>query len=169
MTDQAPRRARAFMFFLAGSAFALVGVAVALTEGLNLHPCHLCIVQRLLDLLIGMAFLGAAFGDTKRTVVLSGLGVAGVISLVGLGVAGYQSWIQWFPDPTALCGPGETGVLELALEGLGRLWPTLFMASGTCESRELVILGLALSNWSFLGYLMFGASSIALALRQRAA
>lgn len=81
----------------------------------------------------------------------------GLIALAGVGVAGFQSWEQWYPELVGGCTGAEPGLIEQLVEWLGVRWPRLFMATGFCESKELVILGLSLANWSFLAYAGFTA------------
>lgn len=81
----------------------------------------------------------------------------GLIALAGVGFAGFQSWEQWYPELAGGCTGAEPGLIERLVEWLGIRWPRLFMATGFCESKELVILGLSLANWSFLAYAGFAS------------
>lgn len=149
---------------LALAAGGLVAGSLILTAWLDLHPCHLCIFQRLLLMVI--AFLGiAAFllrGGWRRltgglTLPLSGLGV---------GVAGYQSWLQTQPSGSIACAGGEPGAIERLVEWLGQQVPELFLATGFCADEELVILGLSLANWALIAFLaFFGIALRALLMR----
>lgn len=135
------------------AATALVAGSLILSARLDLHPCHLCIFQRLL--FIKLAFLGLlAF-------FLSGLWqkLAGALTLplsaVGLGVATYQSWLQAQPPDSISCVGGEPGLIERLVEWLGQQVPELFLATGFCEEAELSILGLSLANWALLSFAAF--------------
>ncbi|MBK5970531.1 MULTISPECIES: disulfide bond formation protein B [Thiorhodovibrio] len=136
-------------------ALALVcGVAavtsIVLTAWLQLDPCHLCIFQRLLFLLMTplalLALLRAPWG------ALAG-GAFASLALTGAMVATYQTWLQLQPPGSISCMGAEMGPIERLVEWLGSLWPALFMAGGFCEDRELVILGLSLANWALVLYL----------------
>jgi disulfide bond formation protein DsbB len=72
---------------------------------------------------------------------------------LGGGVAADQSRLQWQPADSISCIGSPLGPIERLVEWLGRQVPSLFMASGFCEDRELVILGLSLANWAFLFFL----------------
>jgi len=59
------------------------------------------------------------------------------------------------------------GPIEQVVEWLGRLQPTLFMATGFCEDVALVILGLSLAQWSLLAFLLGLGLSLWLLSRSR--
>ena len=144
---------RPLWLFLGLAAAGLVAGSLILTAWLDLHPCHLCIFQRLL--FMGLAGLGLLAG------LLTGLArrVAGVLTLplsaLGIGVAAYQSWLQAQPPASISCVGGEPGVIERLVEWLGQELPELFLASGFCEEEELVILGLSLANWALVAFAFF--------------
>lgn len=140
---------------------ALITAAVALaslviTPWLELEPCHLCIFQRTLFMLMALlAALTAAlsYPDWRRL----GARLTAVLFLAlaafGSGVAAYQSWLQWQPLNEVSCIGGQPGPIERLVEWLGQQSPALFMASGFCEDKQLVILGLSLANWAFLVFI----------------
>jgi disulfide bond formation protein DsbB len=84
-----------WLVLAAGSA-TLVAVSLALTAWLDLHPCHLCIFQRLLFMLVAALALVAALPAPSLVKWLAGGSVVGLGAL-GVGVAGYQSWLQVQP------------------------------------------------------------------------
>jgi disulfide bond formation protein DsbB len=149
---------------LGGAAFALllVAAAVALTEWLQLNPCPLCIFQRVLDLALAALLASVAVLVATRAARWL-LAAALLVASTGVAVAAYQSWIQFSP-PQMSCGPAAQGPIERLVAWLGERVPTLFLATGSCESAELSILGLSLANWSLVAYLAF-AALIALLLR----
>ncbi len=157
-----PRRRRIVALGAAACALLLVASAVALTEWLQLNPCPLCILQRVLDLaLAALLFVAAALIASRAARWL--LAAALLVASGGIAVAGYQSWIQFSP-PQLSCGPAAQGPIERLMAWLGEQVPLLFLATGSCESTELTILGLSLANWSLVAYLGF-AALIALLLR----
>lgn len=134
----------------------LAAASLVLTPVLDLDPCHLCIFQRLLFMILALlATLAAALQQPGRSLLaarLAGLSLLPIAAL-GVGVAAYQSWLQWQPADSISCFGGPPGPIERWVEWLGQQVPSLFMASGFCEDRELVILGLSLANWSFLFFI----------------
>jgi disulfide bond formation protein DsbB len=136
---------------LAASCVALVGGSFVLTDWFNLHPCHLCIFQRLLFIKLGVLFLFAAWLSPRPVSWWSGLASL-PIALVGIATAGYQSWLQIQPPGSISCMGGEPSLIERLVEWLGQLQPDLFLATGFCEEAELSILGLSLANWALVSF-----------------
>lgn len=135
-------------------ALGLTGAALAvgsllLTTWLDLQPCHLCIFQRLLFMLIAITGLTAAVIPAGRLAGLFTLPLAAA----GVGTAGYQSWLQKQPADLVSCIAGEPGLIERLVEWLGQQVPALFLATGFCEDEALVILGLSLANWALVVFL----------------
>jgi disulfide bond formation protein DsbB len=133
-----------------GIALGAAGLAIGslvLTAWLDLHPCHLCIFQRLLFMLIGLLALGAMLFRRWPARAVLGSVVIG-LAAAGLGVAVYQSWLQLQPPDAVSCVGGQPGLIERAVEWLGQQAPSVFLATGFCEEEELVILGLSLANWA---------------------
>jgi protein dithiol:quinone oxidoreductase len=142
-----PRRSWGLIAALSASV-ALA--SLILTPLLALDPCHLCIVQRTLFLLLALVATAAAFTTPQRLSarLLGGLSV--ILSATGSAVAVYQSWLQWQPPDTVSCISSALSLIEQAVEWLGERLPTLFLATGFCEDRELVIFGLSLANLAAL-------------------
>lgn len=154
----AHRYPRRILWLLSFAAVALVATAIVLTEWLRLNPCHLCIFQRLQQLFIAVCFgLGGWF--VGRPAGRLWVSTGGLIALSGMAVAGFQSWGQWFPEIVGSCTGAEPNLIERLVEWLGVRWPTLFMATGFCESKELVIFGLSLANWSFVAFTGFAIAA----------
>jgi disulfide bond formation protein DsbB len=147
-------------------ALLLVAVAVALTELLQLNPCPLCIFQRVLDLALAALLLSSAAVGSSARLARWPLAASLAVASAGVAVAAYQSWLQLSP-PQLSCGPAAQGPIERLVARLGEQFPFLFLATGSCESTELSILGLSLANWSLLAYLAF-AVVITLLLRSMA-
>ncbi len=124
-----------------------------LTAWLELNPCHLCIFQRTLFMLLALLAALAAVADPW---VRSLAGVPGGLFLLGcmagIGAAAYQSWLQLQPAGSVSCMGGQPGPIERLIEWLGQQVPALFLATGFCEDKELVVLSLSLANWAFLAF-----------------
>lgn len=133
-----------------GSAALVVG-SLVLTAWLDLHPCHLCIFQRLLFLLIApLALIAAVFAQSLVRALLGAL--IAVLAGVGLWVAIDQSWLQLQPPDAVSCIGGQPGFIERLVEWLGEQAPGFFLATGFCEEEDLVILGLSLANWAAVSF-----------------
>jgi disulfide bond formation protein DsbB len=131
----------------------LVAASLILTAWLGLHPCHLCIFQRLLFMtLAGIGLSGFLLAQVSQRLAA---GLTLPIAALGVGVATYQSWLQAQPPGSISCMSSEPGLIERLIEWLGQKLPELFLATGFCEEAELSILGLTLANWAMLSFSLF--------------
>ncbi|TXI73104.1 MAG: disulfide bond formation protein B [Dokdonella sp.] len=149
------------LFGLAAGSLLVAGFALG--ELMSLQPCPLCIFQRLLYLLLVLlALLGVAWPVMRR--LWSGLLV--LTAAGGVTTAVYQSWLQYFPSPSAECGFGEPTLIEQLVDWFGVRWPSLFMATGFCSSKDWLFLGLSLANWSAVCFLLLTVAALYLFLRR---
>ncbi|WML92179.1 disulfide bond formation protein B [Thiothrix lacustris] len=147
-------------------ALSLAASSFVLTALLDLHPCYLCIFQRLLFMLIGVFALLAVTGFGEK--VWGGL----VLLLAGVGTATatYQTWLQLQPPGEVSCAGGQPNLIEQLVYFLSDHVPALFEVTGLCEDEELVILGLSLANWALVSFLSaFVAAAWALFRKQNRA
>jgi disulfide bond formation protein DsbB len=144
---------------VAAGSVGLVAGSLILTVWLKLHPCPLCIFQRLLFMIMSVlafaAFLG--FGSPVGR-------VAGVLTLLtavsGVAVAGYHVWLQAQPAAMFTCGGANPNLIERLVDWLGQQVPVLFLATGICGDKELVILGQSLAVWSAVAFAASGVASV---------
>lgn len=138
-----------FLWFAIGLASAaLAAGSIVLTAWMDLHPCHLCIFQRLLFMLITALGFAAVFERARHwagPLVMP-------LAVIGAVTAGYQSWLQAQPPAAASCVAADPSPIELLVDWLGQQAPSLFLATGYCGDTELVILGLSLANGSLLAF-----------------
>lgn len=158
------KRPRLLTALLALFAFCVAAASVLLTAWLQLNPCYLCIVQRSLSVLVA-ACLGLCVLINRRAFAVISLPLSALLSLGGMVAAAFQSVEQWYPHDVS-CIASRPNILERAVDWLGNQYPTLFMATGFCEDKELEILGLSLANWSFLCFTVFAVGAIWLFVRQ---
>lgn len=137
----------------------VVAIGMELQHLLRLAPCPYCIFQRLLYMLIGLIAMAGFF--------LPGAGLVWAamifgLALLGGGIAAYQSWMQAYPELATECGFTDPNLIEQLVDWLGMQWPSFFLATGFCSSKEWVFIGLSMANWSLL--LFFGIGVLALIL-----
>jgi len=155
--------ARVWFATLSLGCFGLVAVGMELQNLLRLAPCPMCIFQRVLYLVIGgLALLGFLLPVAR----LVWAGLIGLLALLGVGVAAYQTWMQAFPSLATECGYADPNLMERLVDWLGMQWPSLFLATGFCASRDWVFLGLSMANWSLLIFIGIVAYSALLFLRK---
>lgn len=144
---------RQLWLLLAAVGAGLVVASLALAAWHNLQPCHLCIFQRLLYLLL--ASVGLVAGLLLPRPAARWVGFFSLpLATGGLAVAAYQSWLQAQPPGGISCVGGDPGLIERLVEWLGQLQPELFLATGFCEKVELTLLNFSLANWSVLGFVV---------------
>src|SRR5574340_990923 len=142
----------------------LVGASLFVQHVLDVEPCPLCIVQRFIYLALVPVFLGAAVARPHGTVQRSLLWGATVLTLGGLGVAGYQTNLQLFPPPvTASCSAGLGYMLDTL--AVSDVLARLLRAGGDCADTSFRILGLTLAQASLGIFAVFAALLARLLLR----
>ncbi len=142
---------RQLWLLLAALCAGLVAGSFLLTAWFSLHPCHLCIFQRLLYLLL--ACFGLAAGLLAPRPATRWVGFFSLpLAAGGLAVAVYQSWLQAQPAGSVSCVGGDPSLIERLVEWLGQLRPELFLATGFCAEVEMTIMKLSLANWSVIGF-----------------
>jgi disulfide bond formation protein DsbB len=154
---------RGVFAFLALASAGLVAVGWGLGEWLRLNPCPLCIFQRLLYLVFACLALGGVLRPvwSRLWSALLALTAAG-----GLATAVYQSWLQFAAEPALECGFGPPNLIEQLVDWLGMQWPTMFMATGFCSSKEWVFLGLSMAVWSGLCFLVLLLAALGVFLKR---
>jgi protein dithiol:quinone oxidoreductase len=136
---------RSWFAALAVGNLGLVTVGLGLQQVFSLAACPMCIFQRLLYLLLALLALGGVVVPLRAR---WWGGLLATVSLLGCGVASYQSWMQAFPDPANECSYSDPSLLERIVDWFGMRWPDLFMATGFCSSKEWVFAGLSMANYS---------------------
>lgn len=104
-------------------ALVATGGSLYLSEVMGLHPCPLCWYQRVLMYPLAVVFGVAAYegrGEVYRTVL--------PLTLSGVAVAGYHSWLQATSDGTCSFGGGCAAV-QYRLEPLGLTVPNLALVA----------------------------------------
>lgn len=149
------------------SCTALVGASFFIQHVLGIDPCPLCIVQRFTYVGLIPVFLGAAMLRDHAPAQRALFWAAAVLTLGGLGVASYQTYLQLFPAPMAArCSASLSYMLDnMALtEVLARV----LNATGDCSDTSFKVLGLTLAQASLLVFLTFSLS-LAMILRRQPA
>jgi disulfide bond formation protein DsbB len=136
---------------ITAGCFGLVAASLLLTAWLDLHPCHLCIFQRLLFMILALLGLIAAGLSPRPFARWAGLASL-PFAAAGIAVASYQSWLQAQPPGSISCMAGEPSLIERLVEWLGQHQPGLFLATGFCEEAEWGIFGLSLANLALFAF-----------------
>lgn len=129
--------------------FSLLMLATALTGqyGFGLHPCNLCIYQRIpYAAIVLLGVVGGLLIKSQR-VRYALLIVCAVLFLIDAGIAGYHTGVELgiFKGPTA-CSSNSSGVKtleELRAEIMNA--PLV-----TCAQAMIYVLGLSMAAWNMI-------------------
>ncbi|MCK6411839.1 MAG: disulfide bond formation protein B [Azonexus sp.] len=141
--------ARAWFAALSLGVFGLMLGGMTLQHLVRIAPCPLCIAQRFLYFLLAFIALGGvAWPAWVRFWSL----LTGGVAFFGWCIAAYQTWMQAFPHLAPECSYTDPNLIERMVDWLGMQWPSLFLATGFCGSRDWEFVGLSLANWSLLAF-----------------
>jgi len=142
----------------------LVGASFYVQHVLDIEPCPLCIIQRFTYLGLIPVFVGVAFarvgGGAQRGLVW----IAAALTMLGLGVAGYQTYLQLFP-PSAAASCSASLSYMLDTMAVTDVLARVLHASGDCSDTSFKILGLTMAQASLLIFLGFSAVITGVLLR----
>jgi len=150
------------------AAIGLVTGGLVLAHTMNLAACPLCILQRMLYMLLALEAIAAwwlAGSAPARTLPrrLAALAMAAT-ALTGVGVAGYQTWLQRFAKG-ASCTADQPW-WEHFVNWAGSQWPLMFEASGLCSEAGWKFLGLSIAEWSLIAFTSMTIAMLAAMLRK---
>ena len=135
-------------------SLGMMGVAFFFQYYLELDPCPLCIVQRMIVIALGAIFL-LAFLQGPKTWGRRFYGfLLTLASLTGLAVAGRHTWLQHLPaDKVPECGPG----LEFWMNNLpaDKVFQKVFQGSGECAEVVWTFMGLSIPELSIIAFIIF--------------
>jgi disulfide bond formation protein DsbB len=149
------------ILFLLGflACLAMMGTALAYFQHhLQLEPCPLCIMQRVVVMSIAAVLLVAILHNPNSW----GIRVYGVlvtlIAVIGAAIAGRHVWLQHLPpDQVPECGPGLDYILEVF--PLSEALRMVLHGSGECAKVLWRFLGLSIPGWTlvaFSGFILYG-------------
>lgn len=142
--------------FLIGFIITILMLALAyfMQEYMELIPCPLCIVQRMVVIALAVVFFaGFAHNPASWGRRIYGL-LLTLVSLAGLLVAGRHTWLQHMPkDKVPACGPG----LEFWMDNLpaNEVIQKVFQGSGECAVVAYRFIGLSIAEWSLVAFVLF--------------
>jgi protein dithiol:quinone oxidoreductase len=132
----------------------------------GLEPCPLCILQRIMLLATGIAFLAAAIHHPARKAVAAGYaGLIVLLAATGAALAARHTWIQHLPeDRRPACGPSLDFMLSTfgPVKALGRI----LRGSGECGLVDWTFLSFSIPEWTLAAFLGFAVWAAFLAARE---
>ena len=140
---------------------AMVAVALFFQYYMELIPCPLCIVQRVIVMALAGIFFIALLQNPKTW----GRRIYGLLltltSVAGLAVAGRHTWLQHLPpEKVPECGPG----LEFWMKNLptNEVIQKVFQGSGECAEVTWDFMTLSIPEWSLIAFGLFFLYSLRL-------
>ena len=150
-------------FFLVLVTFLVLLTSLYFQYFLGLHPCPLCIMQRVCVFLL-LGIMGLSLGTLRKAHVICLVQI--VISCAGLVFALRQLWLQSLPAGQApACMPG--------LDILIRYFPwqtvarSLLWGSGDCAEVTWSLWGISMPGWAAFYFLFMALMSLLLYIRTR--
>ena len=151
-------------FVVALASIAILGAAFAFQYIGKLAPCELCILQRWPYVAtIALGLLGLWAGRMRQPALTRGLlALAGLVFLVGAGVAAYHVGVEqkWWQGPTTCTGIGDVGSVQDLLKKIESA-PVV-----RCDEIAWSLFGISMAGYNFLLSLAL-AAICALAVRAR--
>ncbi len=136
---------------------ALMAYALYLQHHEGLHPCELCIFQRVGFIFMGLCFLiGGLHAPTRwprwiyALLVLAG-------AAWGIVTASRQLWLQSQPPGSMLVSCGAPLAYQFEHESWLRVFKGVFAGSGDCSVVHWSFLGLPMSGWTLIWFVLLAA------------
>lgn len=123
----------------------------------GLVPCALCLAQRAMFALIGVACLLYMLPFYASRLVFAVLSFVG--SGLGVWLASRQLWLQSLPeDQVPACGPDIYFMIERF--PLADSLQTMLLGSGSCAEVQWTFLSLSIPGWTLLFYILTALVSV---------
>jgi disulfide bond formation protein DsbB len=137
----------------------MMGTALAYFQHyLQLEPCPLCIMQRVVVMGIAAVLLVAAIHNPGGWGVRVYGALVTLVAAIGASIAGRHIWLQNLPpDQVPECGPGLDYILEVF--PLSEALQMVLHGSGECAEVLWRFLGLTIPGWTlvaFSGFILYG-------------
>lgn len=134
--------------------WGLLIFAVFLQHQLKLHPCPLCVLQRVVVVLLGLLFLMAALLHLK----LVGYRIFQFIILLtaglGIALAGRHVWLEGLPvSQVAGCGASLKHIFNIL--SVPEAVKSIFLGIGQCGVVEWRFLTLSIPRWTLIFFIFF--------------
>ncbi|GAA0403422.1 disulfide bond formation protein B [Cocleimonas flava] len=144
----------------------MLAVALFFQYYMELEPCPLCIVSRVIVIVLAAVFFFALLqGPTSWGRRIYGL-LLTLVSLAGLGVSARHTWLQHLPpEKVPECGPG----LEFWMNNLPAtdVIQKVFHGSGECAEVSWTMFGLSIPELSLIVFGLFLIYSLKLLFKGR--
>lgn len=138
---------RVLLLLCALFSFLLLATALIGQYGFRLHPCDLCIYQRIPYAAIVVIGVAGAFLIKSRRWQYTFAVICALLFLLDAGIAGYHTGVELniFKGPTACSSDGKVGQTLEEIRAAIRNAPLV-----TCAQAMLYVLGLSMAAWNMI-------------------
>lgn len=137
---------------IGATCIALLAYGYYLQFYQELEPCPMCIFQRICYFGIAVFAIVGAIHNPSSIGHKIYVGLLALISIVGAGIAGRQTWLQHLPpDKVPECGPGLDFMLEMY--PVGETILNVLRGSGDCAVVDWRFLSLSIAEWSLICFI----------------
>ena len=148
MTIPSSRTIFGLLFF--GCSF-LMAAALFMEHQMNLEPCPLCILQRIMVIITGIIALIAAIHHPRDPGIKVYGGLVMFSAATGGAISGRQLWLQSLPaDEVPACGASLDYLLEVF--PLTDVLSMVLAGDGTCAEIVWTFLGVSIPGWTLVGF-----------------
>lgn len=146
----------------------LIGFALYAQYELNMDPCPLCILQRVVFMAMGVLFLVGGLHAPRGNGRWVYTGLTVLIALIGVVIAARHLWIQSLPpDQVPSCGAPLGYLIETRAGNGGLIGVLVKVLSGSGECAKVQpLLGLPMPAWALLWFVLLGVLAIVAATRR---
>lgn len=150
---------RTINWITAAGCVMLIATALFMQHVMDLEPCPLCILQRIVVIATGLiALVAAIHGPGINGIRIYG-GVTCVSAFTGAGVAIRHLWLQSLPaDEVPACGASLDYLLDVF--PLTEVLAMVLQGDGTCAKILWTFLGLSIPGWTLVAFLGLSAIGI---------
>ncbi|UYM18076.1 disulfide bond formation protein DsbB [Endozoicomonas euniceicola] len=144
-TIRAWQNSRLTWGIMLGTAVFLEAAALYFQYGMDMHPCELCVYQRLAIVVLGLAAMVMLVAPRNR--IVRGAGYALWISGAVYGLQAALEQLKNYADFNPFfssCNAFPVFPFELPLHDW---WPAMFFPTGICGEDSWAFLSLNMANW----------------------
>lgn len=156
MTFPKPRMINSLLFV---GTVSLIAAALFMEHAMDLSPCPLCIMQRIMVIAAGLVALSAALHNPAKRGIQIYAGLVMLFAFLGAGLASRQLWLQSLPaDLVPACGP--------SLEYMIDVFPILeviqmvVVGDGNCAEVAWRFLGVSIPGWALAGFVLLALAAL---------
>ena len=138
---------------------AMIAYALYEQHVVGLEPCHLCILQRVAVIALGVLFLAALLHAPRAAGARVYAALFALVALAGMVAAGRHVWLQAQPPGTVPACGADLGFM-LKILPLQTVLVKVFKGGAECQKVDWSLLGLSMPAWVFLALAALGTCGV---------